>query len=121
MKLKTVHFQLFVANHNVPCAVCHVSTMIIVLMIPAKNWHPSSWTLEYSGYLMSATSKSYYSDRRTRFECVDRNPDSVPGSAANIHGVVLTLWKPTAMAWHALHMTHRKNSLVLFVPNRTLD
>ena len=77
-----------VYNHNAPCAVCHASTRTIVLMIPAKNRCPSSWTLEYSGYLMSATSKSGYQDRRTMFECVDGNPDTVPGSAANTHGAV---------------------------------
>ena len=40
-------------NHNVPCAVCYVSTRGTVLMIPAKTTCPSSWTLEYNGYLMS--------------------------------------------------------------------
>jgi len=45
-----------VHDHNATCAVCHASTRTIVLMIPAKNWCPSSWTLEYSGYLISATS-----------------------------------------------------------------
>ena len=75
-------------EHNAPCAVCHASIRTIVLMIPAKNRCPSSWTLEYSGYLMSATSKSGFQDRRTMFECVDRNPDTVPGTAANTHGAV---------------------------------
>jgi len=78
-----------VYNHNVPCAVCHVSTRTMVLMIPAKNRCPSSWTLEYSGYLMSAPSIHTLTDRRTMFECVDGNPDTVPGTAANTHGAVL--------------------------------
>ena len=40
-------------NHNVPCAVCYVSTRGTVLMIPAKPTCPSSWTQEYNGYLMA--------------------------------------------------------------------
>jgi len=78
-----------VYNHNAPCAVCYASNRTVVLMIPAKNRCPSSWTLEYSGYLMSAPSIRTLQDRRTMFECVDRNPDSVPGTAANTHGAVL--------------------------------
>ena len=40
-------------DHNAPCAVCHVSTRVAVLMIPAWRHCPSQWTLEYTGYLMS--------------------------------------------------------------------
>ena len=74
-----------VNNHNVPCAVCYASTRVAVTMIPAKTRCPSNWTLEYSGYLMSQP--RILSDRRTMYECVDKNPDSVPGSAANTHGI----------------------------------
>jgi len=49
-------------------------------MIPAKTCCPSTWTLEYSGYLMSA-SKAY--PHITMYECVDKNPDSVPGTATS--------------------------------------
>ena len=38
------------------------------------------------------------------YECVDKNPESVPGSAPNTNG--------------AFFYTIEKNSLVLFVPNR---
>ena len=68
-----------VNEHNVPCAVCYASTRVAVIMIPAKTQCRSNWTLEYSGYLMS----DYYGHHRTMYECVDKNPDSVPGSAAN--------------------------------------
>ena len=73
-----------VHNHNAPCAVCYASTRVAVIKIPAKTQCPSTWTLEYSGYLMSAhaTNEHY----RTMFECVDKNPDSLPGSAANTDG-----------------------------------
>ena len=68
-----------VHNHNAPCAVCYASTRVAVTMIPAKTRCPSTWTLEYSGYLMSAN-KGHY---RTMYECVDKNPDSVPGSVSS--------------------------------------
>ena len=34
-------------DHNVPCAVCYVSTRETVLMIPAKTSCPASWTREF--------------------------------------------------------------------------
>ena len=73
-----------VNNHNVPCAVCYVSTRVAVTMIPAKTRCPSNWTLEYSGYLMS----DYHVYTTTMYECVDKNPDSVPGSASNTNGAL---------------------------------
>ena len=78
-----------VQHHNVPCAVCYASTRVAVTMIPAKTRCPSTWTLEYSGYLMSAykgvSSNIHY---RTMFECVDKNPDSIPGSASDANGAL---------------------------------
>ena len=71
-------------DHNVPCAVCYASTRVAVTMIPAKTQCPSNWTLEYSGYLMS----DYHGYTTTMYECVDKNPDSVPGSAANTNGAL---------------------------------
>jgi len=52
---------------------------VAVTMIPAKTRCPSTWTLEYSGYLMSG----YYNHRRTMYECVDKNPDTAPGGASS--------------------------------------
>ena len=72
-------------NQNIPCAVCSTAVRAQVLMIPAKTQCPSSWTLEYSGYLMSA-SKNEHS---TMFKCVDRNPETVPGHAAGRDGANL--------------------------------
>ena len=69
-------------DHNVPCAVCYVSTRETVLMIPAKTSCPASWTREYYGYLMS----EYHSHSNSMFECVDRDQESLPGSHANING-----------------------------------
>ena len=72
-------------DQNIPCALCSTSVRAQVLMIPAKTQCPSSWTLEYSGYLMS----NYRDHRRTMFECVDGNPDTVPGQAGSHHGAFL--------------------------------
>ena len=78
-----------VHDHNVPCAVCYASTRAAVIMIPAKTTCPQSWTREYYGYLMSAyrgrSSNPHY---RTMFECVDKDPGSIPGSAANTDGAL---------------------------------
>ena len=71
-------------DHNVPCAVCYVSTRETVLMIPAKTSCPNSWTREYYGYLMSEN-KAF---ERTMFECVDIAQESVPGSEANTNGAL---------------------------------
>lgn len=69
-------------DHNVPCAVCYVSTRAAVLMIPAWLHCPNKWTLEYSGYLMS----EHNSHTVSTYECVDSNAVPVPGSSANING-----------------------------------
>ena len=66
-------------QHNVPCAVCHVSTKSAVLMIPAWRHCPSGWTVEYTGYLMS----SLHNEGKATYECVDMNAESVPGSQAD--------------------------------------
>ena len=50
-------------------------------MLPAKPTCPPSWTLEYAGYLMSNRQASTH--YRTMHECVDKDPEGVPGSAAS--------------------------------------
>ena len=71
-------------DHNVPCAVCHVSSRVSMLMIPARTSCPSSWTREYYGYLMSER----YNHHKSTFECMDSSPESIPGSAASIDGAL---------------------------------
>ena len=61
--------------HNVPCALCYVATRSVSVTIPAKTVCPTNWTLEYIGYLMS----EFYTGYRTMYECVDKEPESVPG------------------------------------------
>ncbi len=70
-------------DHNVPCAVCFVTSRETVLMIPAKASCPPSWTREYYGYLMTAYRGH---SGRTMFECVDKDQESLPESAANTDG-----------------------------------
>ena len=64
-----------VGSHNVPCAVCFAATRDTILMIPAKLTCPTNWTLEYTGYLMT----EFYGHRRSTYECVDKDPESVSG------------------------------------------
>ena len=71
-------------DHNVPCAVCSVTTRLQLLMIPAKTSCPTSWTREYYGYLMS----QYHSYHPSLYECVDKVQESVPGSQANTNGAL---------------------------------
>ena len=75
-------------QHDVPCAVCYVSTRHTVLMIPAKASCPPNWTREYYGYIMTEYKGAHNHIRgRTMFECVDKDQESLPGSYANDGGV----------------------------------
>ena len=71
-------------DHDVPCAVCHGTTRLTVLMIPAKASCPTSWTKEYDGYLMSEFLVHY----RTMFVCVDRAQESFPGTGTDHNGAL---------------------------------
>ena len=71
-------------NHNVPCAVCYVSTRPTVVMIPAKASCPPTWTREYYGYTM--TMHKIYN--RATFECVDAEQESLPGSHPGADGAL---------------------------------
>ena len=73
-------------NHNVPCAVCTVTNRQLMVMIPAKANCPTSWTREYYGYIM--TSFHGTGRGRGRFECVDEDQESIPGSAADTNGFI---------------------------------
>ena len=70
-------------DHNAPCAVCHVSTRSAVLVIPARYSCPANWTMEYYGYLMTEHILHKHS---STFECVDKDMEALPGSAANTNG-----------------------------------
>ena len=57
-------------EHNVPCAVCYISTKSTKLMIPAQTTCPKSWTTEYVGYLMAE--RYDFNARNAVYECVDK-------------------------------------------------
>ena len=63
-----------VYHHNVPCAVCYIATRDTVVMIPANLHCPTHWTVEYTGYLMT----EHHGHHRSTYECVDKDPESVP-------------------------------------------
>ena len=73
-------------EHNVPCAVCYTATRAAMIMIPAKTQCPSSWIREYYGYLMTEREHTAY--HRSSFDCVDVNPDVVPGGVPNTNGAL---------------------------------
>ena len=70
------YVQPNVHAHNVPCAVCMAVSRCSLLMIPAKTQCPTNWTTEYVGYLMSGNRNQVLP---TQYECVDKDPESVPG------------------------------------------
>ena len=61
---------------KVPCAACYASTREAVMTIPARLTCPTSWTLEYSGYLMTQRKN----ESGATFECVDVSQEVVPNS-----------------------------------------
>ena len=73
-------------EHEVKCAVCHVSNRTAVYMVPAKYTCPTGWTREYYGYLMAEYSGNNH--RRSQFTCVDTALKSVVGSSANKNGLL---------------------------------
>ena len=68
-------------GHNVPCALCYTATRDTIVMIPAKIYCPSKWTVEYTGYLMTSNIANF----RSTHECIDKDPESVPGLNAEIN------------------------------------
>ena len=68
---------------NVPCAVC-LAPRAVVMMLPAKTTCPSSWTTEYTGYLMSA----HHRHQKSTYQCVDKDQMSLPGHHGNEDGAL---------------------------------
>ncbi len=77
-----VEYQFTVKNsaHDIPCAVCVVPTKDLVLMVPGKSSCPAGFTREYYGYLMSE--RVHTAHKRSTFECVDKDLESVRGSSS---------------------------------------
>ena len=94
-------------HHNVPCAVCSVSTRVGVLMIPARTSCPTGWTREYYGYLMSQPSGLTIIVlhlnvlTKTKTQCL-----AVRQIPMVLYSIMLKL---IAMEFPALHITTTKN------------
>ena len=68
-----------IVRHNHPCAVCYTPTRNTKITIPGRTSCPPSWTREYYGYLMADYHHSIHKGKVPI--CVDRNSESVHGSA----------------------------------------
>ncbi|XP_072042445.1 short-chain collagen C4-like [Amphiura filiformis] len=91
---KISHFPPFnhLHQHDVPCAVCRVTSRSTLLMIPAKTTCPSDWTSEYKGYLMSA----YHGHaHQTEYVCVDENAEARQGTSSNTNGALMYIVEAT--------------------------
>ena len=71
-------------NHDVPCAVRHVSNRTAVHMIPAKYTCPTGWTREYYGYLMA----EFNGHHRPQYFCLDTALKPANGSLVTNHIMV---------------------------------
>ena len=72
-------------DHNVPCAVCEVSSRSKQIMIPGRYTCPDTWTVEYSGWLMTER----YTFYRSMFVCLDKTPETVVGRASDTEGALM--------------------------------
>ena len=61
-------------------------------MIPVRISSPDTWTLEYSGYLMTEYKAS---KGRTSTECVDKDHETVPGEVAGTNGAAFQFTEAT--------------------------
>ena len=77
-------------HENAPCVVCY-TPRATSLMIPAKTVCPTSWTLEYVGYLTTKFRSQGFMD----YACLDKDPEFVPGESAVTYGVTLHLVEAT--------------------------
>ena len=75
----------YLFEHNAPCAVCEVSSRSKQIMIPGRYTCPDTWTVEYSGWLMS----QHCTHRRAMHICLDKTPETVPGTPANNDGALM--------------------------------
>lgn len=85
------NFGSDVNDYNVPCAMCHAPKKSTAFMFPARIECPSDWNLEYNGFL---TTSLYSHKRNSAYECVDANPDGIPGTKASTNGALFYFVTP---------------------------
>ena len=75
-----------VYQQDAPCAVCEVQQRSRKLMIPGRKTCYDGWTREYWGYLMTG----HYKHAATAdYNCVDADPEALPGGHENQNGYLL--------------------------------
>ena len=73
-------------NRNMPCALCQAYGRTNKIMIPSRYKCPSGWITECYGYLMAR----YHGHKAaTKFTCVDKSLEQIPGSGADENGYLL--------------------------------
>jgi hypothetical protein len=77
-------------QHDVPCSVCFVPSKTAKIMIPGTYKCPSSWRLEYYGFLMAER----YNHQRSTFECVDKDAQMAQGGHGNHNGALFYFVEP---------------------------
>ncbi|CAH1241198.1 Hypp6327 [Branchiostoma lanceolatum] len=70
-------------DHDVPCAVCHVSGRSAVMIPGRRTCKGDGWVSEYSGYLMA----EYHGHPRSEWVCMDSEPEK-GGSPVNHNGAL---------------------------------
>ncbi|KAK3108601.1 hypothetical protein FSP39_011731 [Pinctada imbricata] len=70
-------------QYDVPCAVCRVKEISVVITIPARKSCYSGWNQEYKGYLVAG----YYNHKAaTQYTCIDENSKGIPGTQGDNNG-----------------------------------
>ncbi|GAB1603226.1 short-chain collagen C4-like [Argonauta hians] len=92
-QISEYHNKMFVHNnpetlhdHNVPCAVCMTRQPAVIMMLPARTYCYAGWSVEYSGYLMTAHNGH---KGRQDYVCVDREPEADPAGYRDENGALL--------------------------------
>ena len=66
-----------VQNHVMPCSVCYRPERQSNVLVVGQDSCPTSWSLEYSGYLLGG----HYSHQKSNWICSDASPDSLSSSS----------------------------------------
>ena len=82
--------KLSLHDHDVPCAVCYVSSRTAKIMIPGTYICPSKWKTEYYGYLMAERANHH----RSTFECMDKDAKPAYGGHVNRNGALFYFVEP---------------------------
>jgi len=77
-------------NQNVPCAVCLADRRAALVTLTGRLTCPDiEWTVEYTGFLMTAPEGS--EDRkRSSYLCVSDRMEAIPGMDGDSHGALLS-------------------------------